>query len=324
MKSFFLQAVFLISGTCAFSQIKPATDTVKPVQKAIVAGFDVIIKKNGEMLYGLVKEVGSDLIKYQRTDIPDGPLYTINKADVYAISYRNQVKDIINPLRDSVIHDTVVVHDAPVVDPNTAQKQQPDSVTKPKVAATKSNPFMDPKNLSAGNLSIGLGFLRSYSKVSQAGQYSSAVNFPVFSIAYDVRYNDQLRFGVQLAYGHHKFEGQQYSSYDSTKTAVTLNEYIFLANVYARYNFLYHTSRFQPYIIGGIGVHNSHINYQYNIAFINNGNDAVQVKSGNNSASLGFIGRIGADYVIDRGTKVFGDLGFGASVFNLGISLRID
>ena len=59
------------------------------------AGFDVIVKLNGELVYGLVKEVGPYYISYQRTDIPDGPIYTIPINEVYVISYRNQVKDYI-------------------------------------------------------------------------------------------------------------------------------------------------------------------------------------------------------------------------------------
>ncbi len=41
------------------------------------AGFDVIVKLNGDLVYGLVKEVGPVYISYQRTDIPDGPIYKI-------------------------------------------------------------------------------------------------------------------------------------------------------------------------------------------------------------------------------------------------------
>ena len=325
MKKIFLQIIFLICGGVAFCQVKQPADTSRPVQKNVNAGFDVIIKKNGDMVYGLVKEVGPVLISYQRTDIPDGPLYTINRYEVYAISYRNQVKDIINPLKDSVVHDTVVVHDsppAPVMHDSVINAIDTIAHTPAPPAAGKA--FINPKNLSTGNIRIGLGFIRSYTKVGQAGQYKSYVNFPVFSVAYDVRYTNELRFGLQVSYGHHKFTGQQYSSYDSTNTASSLNEYIFMVDAYARYNFSYHTSKVQPYVIGGIGIHNSHVNYEYDIAFINNANHPVQVKSGNNNISLGLMGRIGADYLLDRNTKVFGDIGFGASVLNLGVSLRID
>ena len=71
------------------------------------AGFDVIVKVNGDIVYGLVKEVGPEYIRYQRTDIPDGPVYIIPRNEVYVISYRNQVKDYIGHLGsnlDSIGH----------------------------------------------------------------------------------------------------------------------------------------------------------------------------------------------------------------------------
>jgi hypothetical protein len=58
------------------------------------AQFDVIIKNNGDIIYGKVTEV--TLVKYKRTDIPDGPLYQLLRSEVYAISYRNQLKEILN------------------------------------------------------------------------------------------------------------------------------------------------------------------------------------------------------------------------------------
>ncbi len=45
-------------------------------------------------------------ISYQRTDIPDGPIYTIPRNEVYVISYRNQVKDYINGRTVAPIMDT--------------------------------------------------------------------------------------------------------------------------------------------------------------------------------------------------------------------------
>ena len=44
-----------------------------------------------------VKEVDDFIVKYKRTDIPDGPIYTIARREIYAISYRNQVKEFFNP-----------------------------------------------------------------------------------------------------------------------------------------------------------------------------------------------------------------------------------
>ena len=93
-------SLFVISNTYGQADtVKKFMTPPQPVQYN--AGFDVIIKTNGEIVYGLVKEVGRYLISYQRTDIPDGPIYTMLRTDVYAISYRNQVKEYFNPPSDN-------------------------------------------------------------------------------------------------------------------------------------------------------------------------------------------------------------------------------
>lgn len=68
---------------------------------SVLLGFavksqDLIILKNGEEIQSIVKEVGVDLIKYQKFDNPSGPLYNIEKSKVFMIKYQNGSKDIFN------------------------------------------------------------------------------------------------------------------------------------------------------------------------------------------------------------------------------------
>ena len=92
---FVLPLLVCFSINTVYGQIDSArVEPPRPIQQN--AGFDVIVKLNGDLVYGLVKEVGPYYISYQRTDIPDGPIYKIPRDEVYVISYRNQVKDYIN------------------------------------------------------------------------------------------------------------------------------------------------------------------------------------------------------------------------------------
>jgi hypothetical protein len=313
----------LFNIATAYGQTPPPADTLKPLRLPVNSGFDVIIKKNGDILYGLVKEVGQQLIRYQRTDIPDGPVYTVPRDEVFAISYRNQVKDILNPIKDTTaapaqtiihdiapaVHDTVLVHDTTAIKMHHFHK--PDSLS-------KTTFFRN------GNVRLGLGFLRSYTRVNQVSQYASSFNFPIVSIAYDVRYRQHVRLGIQASFGPHKFTGQTYSSYDSTQSKVTLKENIFMLDAYGKYDFPYRTDKLQPYVMGGIGIHSSHINSEYDINFISDANHALVVKSGNNSVGIGIIARIGTEYYINNKLSAFGDVGIGASIFSFGICARVD
>ena len=55
------------------------------------AGYcqDIIITKESEKIEATVLEVNIDDIKYRRADNPDGPAYTMKKADIASIIYGN-------------------------------------------------------------------------------------------------------------------------------------------------------------------------------------------------------------------------------------------
>jgi hypothetical protein len=318
-----IQFITLFSVSSAFTQSGTPADTVKPLKAQVNAGFDVIIKKNGVILYGIVKEVGQQLIRYQRTDIPDGPIYTVPREEIFAISYRNQVKDILNPLKDTsvtvpqtiihdrtpAVHDTVFVHDTTAA--TTKQFHKPDSLS-------KSNHFRQ------GDLRIGIGFLRSYTRVNQASQYASTFNFPIISIAYDVSFREHVRLGIQASFGPHKFTGQSYSSYDSLQTNTVMKEYIFMLDGYGIYYFPYRTERIKPYVLGGLGIHSSHVNTEYDLDFVNEANHTLAVMSGNNAISIGILARIGAEYNLNNNLSAFGDVGIGASILSFGIRAHLN
>jgi hypothetical protein len=303
-RTFTLFQLALLSAVCLsanlYGQTPTPQDTTRPTVPLYNAGFDVIIKKNGDIVYGLVLEVGLQLIKYQRTDIPNGPVYTMPRYEVYAISYRNQVKEILDD-------------EAVVVPP-------------PGYGRYYDRPYdlRRPAFLKEGAVRLGLGFIRTYTRVSNAGDYSSSPTFPVVSIAYDANYRNQFRPGVQIAFGSRKFSGQEYSTYDSTQSVIDIKENIFTLHLYARYHFSKGTSAFQPYVLGGLGITTSNIHTDYNISFINNPGKVVQVKSGSRAVGLGVLARIGTDYYFNSRLAAFGDIGLGPSLLNFGVSAHID
>jgi len=285
--------ILLVSISMAYSQ----ADSTKIIPHPITqnAGFDVIVKVNGELVYGLVKEVGSYFISYQRTDIPDGPVYTIPRNEVYVISYRNQVKDYINPIdmpSDNFPHYRYIN-------------------------------YHNKKFFENGSVHVGLGFLRSFTKVKDVKNYSSSASFPVISIGYEVTLKSNLDVGLQLGFGGHKFSDQRFSSYDSTQNDISLKENIFALYAYGRYYFLKGSSRLQPYILAGLGIASSNIHSENKISFTNDNSQIIIVKSGSRSTGLGVVARIGAEYYINNQLQVFLDAGAGLSVINVGLAVNI-
>ena len=54
---------------------------------------DVIVKKDGSTILSKVLEVNTADIKYKKFSNPNGPIYTIRKAELLSINYENGDKD---------------------------------------------------------------------------------------------------------------------------------------------------------------------------------------------------------------------------------------
>ncbi len=266
------------------------------------AGFDVIIKINGDIIYGIVKEVGIDLVTYKRTDIPDGPIYTLFKNEIYAISYRNQITDYFSP--------------PPIQPPLEPVISDP----------YKKNPVDYGQNplFRNGNLRVSLGFIKSFSKLDNKDEYSSSGTFPAFNIGYDAYFKNQVRLGIQMGFGSGRYSKQDYNNYDSIQNNIEVKENIFSLFAYARYTLMNNASRIKPYIIGGLGINSSRVKAENTISFTNNSSQTLLVTSGTRSVGLGLMARVGADYYINNQLQAFADVGVGLAIVNLGISLNVN
>ena len=312
--TYLLTAALFIAGICgsAAAQVTSspdtvfvrATDTLVKYKIIYNADFDVIIRRNGDIIYGLVKEVGLELIKYQRTDIPNGPIYTIPKWEVYAISYRNQLREIINPVVDPRL----------VNPPGYGNYRNPDGrYYNPRTSFLSRN----------GSVTLGVGFIRGFTKVKNAGDYSSSGS-PVVNVAYDALYRGSVRLGAQLAFGSHKFSGQDYSTHDSTQSAVSIKESFFTLHVYAKYSYVLTTSAFQPYALFGLGISSSNIRTNREVNFLNRADKVLLVSSGARAVGLGILARGGTAYILNNKISVFGDVGAGPYIINLGVTANVN
>lgn len=296
--------ILLLAAGTAIGQADTQRVVPPPQPIQYNAGFDVIIKYNGDLIYGLVKEVGPYYIIYKRTDIPDGPVYSIPKNEVYVISYRNQVKDYMN---------------------NNAIGQY--QYTDPYHENLNSRRYINYKNnnlFKSGSVHFNLGFIKSFSKVENSKDYSSSGSFPVISFGYETVFNNNLNLGLELGFGSRNFSRDEFSSYDSTQNSISLKENIFALYVYGRYYLLNNTSRIQPYIKAGLGIMTSHIRSETKINFTNDNSETIVVTSGARTVGLGVMARIGASYFVSKQLQVNVDAGFGGlSVINAGVSFNI-
>jgi hypothetical protein len=59
---------------------------------------DLLTRRNGEEIQAKILEITPEVIKYRRTDNPDGPLISVLKSEVFMIRYANGTHDILNPV----------------------------------------------------------------------------------------------------------------------------------------------------------------------------------------------------------------------------------
>jgi hypothetical protein len=305
----FAALIFITHAHAQVDSQKVAPPPPPPPQvNQVNAGFDVIIKYNGDIVYGLITEVTPTYISYKRTDIPDGPVYKIFRNEVYAISYRNQVKEYMNPSNTDELPPVNGINNQGIN--NLADPY-------PKINYKKTD------FLKNGTARIGLGFIRSFSKVANVKNYSSTSSFPVLSIAYDAKFKDNIELGAMIGFGTHNFSDEKFSSYDSTINNISLKENIFALYVYGRYELLHNSSRFQPYVMAGLGITSSNVLSQNKIDFTTDNTQTLLVKSGARTVGIGITARIGSVYYINDQLQAFADAGVGLSVLNIGLAIKV-
>ncbi len=296
-------------------------------------GFDVIITNDGNIVYGLVKEVDELYIKYKRTDIPDGPIYTLRKSDVYAISYRNQVKEFIPPGGRYVNPSYKGMYDSKIMLDSLGRpipgRSVPGLYTDEdgrRISMPYSDRILRKDDIDFSRnamVRVGLGFIRGFTKVKNADDFNSKAAFPDVSVSYDKLMQPDLRVGLMLTFGSNKFSGETFSSYDSTNISSDIKESIFSLMLYGKYAVGNKFSNLRPYILGGIGINSSSVDTENRIKFTNDNSQVLRVNSGGRSVGLGILARVGADYFFNYQYGVYADVGVGPSVIQVGGIINI-
>lgn len=278
---------FLIFIFCGLSLPSFAQEVAPP------AKFDVIIKKDGSIIYGLVKEVGLLEIKYQRTDIPDGPIYTIPRNEVYAISYRNQIKEYLS-----------------------AQKSAIFNTNTDSILVKKSHYSVSDFDFNNAEFKLQIGFFKGFSKLSNKGDYISKLGFVPITLAYDVGFLQKYRIGLSLGSASYKYNKNSFNNYDSTQVSSDVKERQFVANIYLKKRF--GAGLLQPFALLGVGVNSSLISSSSKVTLSNDTARQLFVSSEGRSTSLGVQARVGFDYDLQNQFKISADVGSGLSVLQVG------
>lgn len=286
-KLYFKRVIIALFVILSFSSLSFAQVTDVPP-----AGFDVIVKKSGEIVHGKVVEVSLYLVRYKRTDIPDGPIYEIPKEDVFAISYRNQLTEYLEDF-----------------DPTKSETEKKEKV--------KKDLFPEIGN---GYFHVGLGSIRNFSAVADINEYANQSSAPGFQVSYFFPFKSGLDLGVTAGYAKFKYADTQYSAYDDLQTFRTISESLFSLGIAAKYSI--DLTLLKPYALGGLSYNTSNVRSTSQITFTND-NRVVVVEGGARAKKLGVLIRIGTEVKITRSLGAYADLGTGLTLVQLGAVVKL-
>jgi hypothetical protein len=288
---------------CTITVVARAQQTdVPPAQ------FDVLVKVNGEIITARVIEVGIKTVRYKRTDIPDGPIYEVLRSDIYAISYRNQLKEFLTPIDSTKFRTApVTVMAEPVINPEPLIEVEP-------VA-----PITWYANMKQGELRLGYGFIRNYSKIKNVNELNAEAGATAIQLAYLYPYRNNIHIGLLTGIGNFKYSESSFSEYDQLQINQTSTESLFtvaVVGMYARkFNLI------TPYLMGGLAFYSSMIKSNGSFNYVDN-DRTVLVKNSARNNGLGVVVRVGLDVTIIKKVSGYVDFGNGLTLGQVGLILK--
>ncbi len=285
-------ALFVVSAQVTYSQSSAVP----------AAAFDVMVLKNGDIIYGKVVEVGMHLVRYKRTDIPDGPIYELFKSEIYAISYRNQLTEYMEPLGSEPLED----HNRGPIDDKGALKESVDGTW---YSAVRS-----------GEIRLGLGFIRNFSRVKEVDDYQSEFTFPSVHISYMFPVDQNIDFGLAMGFAGFEYADKSFSEYDQLMTDRTIHESLFSIAVIGKYGIDMELIR--PYFLTGVSFTNSNVRTEGSVTFTDD-ERSILVRGGSRSGQFGVPIRGGVDVRITSSLSAFIEVGTGLSLMQVGGVFKI-
>lgn len=294
MQLFYRLCITSLLLCCAAVMVQAQQTNVPPAE------FDVIVKTNGEIITARVMEVGLKTIRYKRTDIPDGPVYEIQRSEIYAISYRNQLKEYFTPVDSASF-----VRETPVTTISEA-----DSATREQWHA----------HVKQGEVRLGIGFIRNYSKIKNADNLTNESSAPTFYLTYLFPYRENIHIGVMGGLSKFKYSEAYFSEYDQLQVNRDLTESVFTLAVVGRYSRDFNI--ITPYVMGGLAFYSSTIKSSGSLTYIDD-DRTVLVQNSARNTGLGIVFRLGLNVNITEKVGAYADFGNGLTLGQVGAVLKL-
>lgn len=262
-----------------------------------VRAQDIIVLNNGDLIKSNVEEIGIATIRYKRYEQTNGPAYTINRADVFAIHYNDGTKDFFGRTEQTTADVNRRIEE--IFRDTTQAKEMEDS-------------FMKKKTV----VHLGFGLQKIYSPTNEIGitKYKAKPLFLQIEAAFGL--NTNIVAGISYGFGKYSAEQTFQDQYNLSKTTITIDEDIKAFSIWGRYYIKTRYERWRPYATLGLSLNSSTV--EETITTITD-NATIVFDRGGRIKDVFPVTKIGVELNVSF-IDFYTEIGYALTLVNMGLS----
>jgi opacity protein-like surface antigen len=280
--------------------VKVPLSAIRPKQPEVKISIapDVIIKTNGNLFQCKIIEVNDAEVMY-KLSVRDtsAALLNIPRGEVYAIAYANGLAMVITP-----------------------ELMGREAGMYPKSGCEAWDTFKE--NLGKGSLNVGIGFVSFYSPIKNSDSYEDEQVMPSVFAGYTFIIKEKLKAGVHLGIGGNELSKSGVSEYDQMKISSTVEEGFFCLGIFGRYDIL--DGAIKPFIKGGIDFIGVNMTTTSLAESLDGKTASLKTVVHQKGIKPGLILRAGLDMYLGDKFGIYGDVGSGLSLVQVGLLFNLE
>jgi opacity protein-like surface antigen len=177
-------------------------------------------------------------------------------------------------------------------------------------------------NLGKGSISVGIGFLDAYSPIKNSDSFEDNQSMPKIFAGYTFEIKKKLKGGIHIGIGGNELSKSAVSEYDQLKISTEIDESFLCVGLFARYNFT--EGIFRPYVKGGLDFIGVFMTTTSVAESLDGSTQSLKTEVDQSGIKLNPILRAGLDFTLGNRFGLYGDVGTGLSLVQVGVLFNLE
>ncbi len=262
---------------------------------------DIIVLNNGNLLKTNILEIGLSEIRYRRFEQTEGPVYSMSKAEIFAIHYKDGTKDTFG--KGDVSSAMINKNLALIFNDTTKLKAE-------------EKTFMKRKAI----IHLAVGLSKLYSPVNEIGVNDYKIKTIDWSFDFGFGFGTNIVTG--FSYGRSSYFAEQTFSdqYQFTETKFSITQKIQSFAFWGRYYIPTRNPKVFPYATLGLSVNRSDVSETITTK---TDQETIKFDRGGKLMDLIPLTKIGVEYYWGNNIGFFSEIGYGVTLINLGFTFSL-